>query len=88
MARQPAKVPSYIRVWAGAAGALLWEQGCVSPLLADSSLGARMGGLLALIETPEAMEGYLQRAQSQNDAKRRAQRCIEAVREATRLAAA
>jgi len=47
-----------------------------------------MGGLLALIETPEAMEGYLQRAQSQNDAKRRAQRCIEAVQEATRLAAA
>ena len=45
-----------------------------------------MAGLLALIETPEAMEGYLQRAQSQSDAKRRAQRCIEAVQQATRLA--
>ena len=45
-----------------------------------------MTGLLALIETPEAMEGYLLRAQSQSDAKRRAQRCIEAVQEAARLA--
>jgi hypothetical protein len=45
-----------------------------------------MTGLLALIETPEAMEGYLLRAQSQDDAKRRAQRCIEAVQQASRLA--
>lgn len=56
-------------------------------LLADASLGARMAGLLALIETPEEMEGYLLRAQGQDDAKRRAQRCIEAVQEAARLAA-
>ncbi len=42
-------------------------------------------GLLALIEKPEAMEGYLIRAQSQNDAKRRAHRCVEAVQEAGRL---
>ena len=70
----------------GSAGALLWEHGSVSRLLAQGSLGARMTGLLALIETPEAMESYLLRAQSQNDAKRRAQRCIEAVQEAARLA--
>ena len=71
----------------GSAGALLWEHGSVSRLLADGSLGARTAGLLALIETPEAMEGYLLRAQGQDDAKRRAQRCIEAVQEALRLSA-
>ena len=71
----------------GSAGALLWEHGSVSRLLADGSLGPRTAGLLALIETPEAMEGYLLRAQSQDDAKRRAQRCIEAVQEALRLSA-
>jgi hypothetical protein len=59
----------------------------VSRLLADGSLGARPTGLLAVIETPEAMQGYLLRAQGQDDAKRRAQRCIEAVQEAVRLAA-
>jgi hypothetical protein len=42
---------------------------------------------LVVIETPEAMEGYLLRAQGQDDAKRRAQRCITAVQEAARLAA-
>ena len=72
----------------GSPGALLWEHGSVSRLLAQGSLGARMTDLLAVIETPEAMEGYLLRAQSQSDAKRRAQRCIEAVQEATSLAAA
>jgi hypothetical protein len=44
--------------------------------------------LLALIETPEAMESYLLRSQGQDDAKRRAQRCITAVQEASRLASA
>ena len=71
----------------GSTGEQLWEHGLVSHLLADASLGARTMGLLALIETPEAMEGYLQRAQGQDDAKRRAQRCITAVQEAARLAA-
>ena len=37
-------------------------------------------------ETPEAMEGYVLRAQGQDDANRRAQRCITAVQEASRLA--
>ena len=71
----------------GSTGEQLWEQGLVSRLLADAALGARTTGLLALIETPEAMEGYVQRAQGQDDAKRRAQRCITAVQEASRLAA-
>jgi hypothetical protein len=31
------------------------------------------------------MEGYLLRAQSQDDAKRRAYRCVEAAQEAARL---
>jgi hypothetical protein len=71
----------------GSTGEQLWEQGLVSRLLADGSLGARTTGLLTLIETPEAMEAYLLRAQGQDDAKRRAQRCIKAVQEASRLAA-
>ncbi|MFN5163466.1 MAG: DUF4236 domain-containing protein [Cyanobacteriota bacterium] len=71
----------------GSTGEQLWEHGLVSRLLADASIGARTTGLLALIETPEALEAYLLRAQGQDDAKRRAQRCITAVQEATRLAA-
>jgi hypothetical protein len=70
----------------GSTGEQLWEHGLVSRLLADASIGARTTGLLALIETPEAMEGYLLRAQGQDDAKRRAQRCITAVQEGARLA--
>jgi hypothetical protein len=54
-------------------------------LLADPSIGSRTQGLLAVIETPEAMEGYLLRAQSQDDAKRRAHRCLEAAQEVARL---
>ena len=71
----------------GSTGQQLWELGLVSRLLADGSLGARPSGLLAVIETPEVMEAYLLRAQGQDDAKRRAQRCITAVQEASRLAA-
>ena len=47
----------------------LWEHGLVSRLLADGSLGGRTTGLLAMIETPEALEVYLLRAQGQDDAK-------------------
>ena len=71
----------------GSPGERLWEHGLVSRLLTDGSLSARTAGLLALIETREAMEAYLLRAQGQDDAKRRAQRCIAAVQEAARLAA-
>jgi hypothetical protein len=72
----------------GSTGEQLWDHGLVSRLLADGSLAPRTSGLLALIETPEAMEGYVLRAQGQDDAKRRAQRCITAVQEASRLATA
>jgi hypothetical protein len=70
----------------GTPGARLWENGSVSRLLADGSLGPRTSGLLALIETQEALEGYLLRAQSQDDAKRRAQRCIAALQAAIQMA--
>jgi hypothetical protein len=69
----------------GSHGRLLWELNLITRLLADPSIGSRTQGLLAVIETPEAMEGYLFRAQSQDDAKRRAHRCVEAAQEATRL---
>jgi hypothetical protein len=36
--------------------------------LSSICVGGRTTGLLALIETPEAMEGYLLRAQGQDDA--------------------
>ena len=72
----------------GSTGEQLWDLGLVSRLLAAGSLAARTAGLLALIETPEAMEAYVLRAQGQDDAKRRAHRCIEAVQEASRLATA
>ena len=56
----------------------LWSEGLISRLLADPSMGGRNAGLLAVIETPEAMAAYIQRARSQDDVKRRSQRCIEA----------
>jgi len=72
----------------GSQGQQLWELDLITRLLADSSIGSRTQGLLAVIETPEAMEGYLMRAQSQDDAKRRAHRCVEAAQEAARLVTA
>jgi hypothetical protein len=72
----------------GSTGEQLWDLGVVSRLLAAGSLAARTAGLLAVIETPEAMEAYVFRAQGQDDAKRRAHRCIEAAQEASRLATA
>ncbi len=71
----------------GSTGEQLWVHGLISLLLRDGSLGALTIGLLALIETPEALESYLLRAQGQDDAKRRAKRCVEAVQQAARLAA-
>jgi hypothetical protein len=72
----------------GSRAAQLWELGLVSRLLSDGTIGARQAGQLALIETPEALQGYLMRAQSQDDAKRRGQRCIAAAQHALQLAAA
>lgn len=68
--------------------AQLWEQYSGESSTTDGSISARQAGLLALIKTPEALEGYLLRAQSQDDAKRRGQRCIEAAQLALQLAAA
>ncbi len=48
----------------GSPGEQLWDQGLVSRLLADVSLAARTAGLLAVIETPEAMAAYRLRAQA------------------------
>jgi hypothetical protein len=72
----------------GSAGRSLWERDLIPRLLADPALGSRQRERLALIETPEALEATLRRSVSQDDAKRRANRCIEAVREAQRLATA
>jgi hypothetical protein len=69
----------------GSHGRLLWDLNLITRLLADPAIGSRTQGLLAVIETPEAMGGYLLRAQSQDDAKRRAHRCVEAAQEALRL---
>lgn len=69
----------------GSRGRLLWDLNLLTRLLTDSSIGSRVQGLLAVIETPEAMEAYLLRAQSQDDVKRRAHRCVEAAQEAARL---
>ena len=52
----------------GSPGEQIWDQGMVGRLLANGSLPARTKGLLALIETPEAMEAYLLRTQGQDDA--------------------
>jgi len=54
----------------GSTGEQLCEHGLVSRLLAAGSLAARTAGLLALIETPEAMEGYVLRAQAITMAKK------------------
>ncbi|MCP9917722.1 hypothetical protein [Cyanobium sp. ATX 6F1] len=60
----------------------------MSRLLIDPAISDRILGQLAVIETPEAMEAYLLRAQGQDDLKRRAKRCVEAVQEAVKLVSA
>jgi hypothetical protein len=60
----------------------LWQQDVMSRLLSDGGISGRLAGLLALIQTPEAMESYVLRVQGKDDAKR----CIDAVQEATALA--
>ncbi len=46
----------------GSAGQRLWEDNLITRLLADPTIGGRTQGLLAVIETPEAMQAYLLRA--------------------------
>ena len=69
----------------GSQGQRLWDLNLITRLLADPAIGVRAQGLLAVIETPEALEAYLIRARSHDDVKRRAHRCVEAVQEALRL---
>ena len=69
----------------GRPGEALWKESAVSRLLADPALSARQVSLLAPIASPQALRGYLMGARNQDDAKRRAQRCIDAVAEALRM---
>jgi len=64
---------------AGAPGHRLWQHQLVSRLLSEPDLGARIATHLAAIETPGALEDYLGRARSQDEVKRRCQRCVDAV---------
>ena len=70
----------------GCLGEQLWQQGLVQRLLDEGNLGCRQRDLLEVIATAQALETYLLRGASQDDTKRRAQRAIEAVREASNLA--
>ncbi|MFN4864776.1 MAG: DUF4236 domain-containing protein [Cyanobium sp.] len=70
----------------GCLGEALWQQGLVGRLLGDGRLGARLREQLGVIASPQALESYLLAAQSQDDTKRRAQRAVEAVRQASTLA--
>ena len=69
----------------GSQDQLLWEPNLVTRLLVDPTIGSRTQGLLAVIEMPKAMVVYMMRAQSQDDAKRRAHSSVEATQKAARL---
>ena len=71
----------------GAPGQHLWQHELVSRLLSEPDLGARTANLLAAIATPGALEDYLGRARSQDEIKRRCQRCVDAVSMALALVA-
>jgi len=63
----------------GAPGHRLWEHQLVGRLLRETDLGARTTAQLAAIESPRALEDYLGRARSQDEVKRRCQRCVDGV---------
>jgi hypothetical protein len=69
----------------GQPGEALWRKGLLTRLLADPALSARHASLLAAIASPQALKDYLMGARTQGDAKRRAQRCMDAVAEALRM---
>jgi hypothetical protein len=58
----------------GQAGERLWQTGAVTRALNGGKLGAMEAALLALIETPEAIEDYVMRACSRSDARKHAER--------------
>lgn len=68
----------------GRPGEELWGKGLVRRLLADPALSARHTSLLTPIASRQALRDYMMGARSQSEAKRRAQRCIDAVGEALR----
>jgi hypothetical protein len=70
----------------GQPGEALWRKDLVSRLLADPTMGARHASLLAPIASHQALKTYLMGARTQDEAKRRAQRCIDGVAEALRRA--
>ena len=72
---------------AGAPGHRLWEHQLVSRLLGEADLGARAATQLAAIESPGALEAYIGRARSQDEVKRRCQRCVDGVSMALALVA-
>lgn len=72
---------------AGAPAHRLWQDQLVSRLLREANLGVRSANQLAAIETPGALEDYLGRARSQDEVKRRCQRCVDAVSLALALVA-
>jgi hypothetical protein len=63
----------------GAPAQGLWQHQLVSRLLSEADLGARSATQLAATESPGALEYYLGRARSQDEVKRRCQRCVDAV---------
>ena len=63
----------------GAPGHRLWQHQLVSRLLGEGDLGVRNADQLAAIESPGALEDYLGRARSQDEVKRRCQRCVDGV---------
>ncbi len=64
----------------GAPAQGLWQHQLVSRLLSEADLGARSATQLAAIQSPGALEDYLGgRARSQDEVKRRCQRCVDAV---------
>ena len=67
----------------GSTGEQLWALGLVSRLLADGSISGRLAGLLAVIETPEAMEEYVLRAQGLVALTAQARRSSESWRKAS-----
>jgi len=72
---------------AGTPAHRLWKHQLVSRLLSETELGPRNAIQLAAIETPGALTNYLGRARSQDEVKRRCQRCVVTVSLALALVA-
>lgn len=69
----------------GGHGEALWREALVGRLMEDPGLTSRQAALVAPIASPQALRAYVLGARSQDEAKRRVHRCIDAVAEALRL---